>query len=161
MDSEFLEENESVPEQSSQAESKRTFWGRLKQYFSRLHHGGLVFALIFFCFSMLPSLLPRPWFFQGLVSGISLVIGYGIGVLLCKTASWLSQLELPEKFSYYGWRSFLVIGPIVTILFSYWGSVWQKQVHELVGMTSHHSHLHAPGPCPDNGHGALAARYRP
>ena len=29
-----------------------------------------------------------------------------------------------------------MIGPIVTILFSYWGSVWQKQVHELVGMTS-------------------------
>ena len=62
---------------------------------------GSFLRLIFFCFDAGLSLLPRPWFFQGLVSGISLVIGYGIGVLLCKTASWLSQLELPEKFSYW------------------------------------------------------------
>ena len=37
--------------------------------------GGLVFTLL----SLTPSLLPRPWFAQAAVSGISAAIGYGLG----------------------------------------------------------------------------------
>lgn len=138
-----MSDNDPVREQGPETEGERTLGARLKRYFGRLHHGGLVFALIFFCFSMLPSLLPRPWYAQGIISGISLAIGYGIGVLLCKAASWLTELEIPEKYARYAWRAFLVIGPVVTILFSFLGSVWQADVHQLAEMTAP-SHFYVP-----------------
>src|SRR5262245_22688766 len=47
-----------------------TFW-------RHLCFGGLAGALVFFCLSLTPSLLPRGWGVQGLLSGITTVIGYG------------------------------------------------------------------------------------
>ncbi|MCL3838221.1 alpha/beta hydrolase [Aeromicrobium duanguangcaii] len=43
---------------------------------------GLVGALLFALVSLTPSLLPRPALFQGLVTGVTAVIGYGLGVAL-------------------------------------------------------------------------------
>ncbi|MFD6857581.1 alpha/beta hydrolase [Rhodococcus sp. NPDC060090] len=43
---------------------------------------GLVVALFFFAWSLSPSLIAREWYFQGFVSGITSIIGYGIGALL-------------------------------------------------------------------------------
>ncbi|WP_280384320.1 alpha/beta hydrolase [Nocardia wallacei] len=43
---------------------------------------GVVVAAIFFAWSVSPSLLPRTWIFQGLVSGVTAAIGYGVGALL-------------------------------------------------------------------------------
>ncbi|MEV0584663.1 alpha/beta-hydrolase family protein [Nonomuraea sp. NPDC050310] len=42
---------------------------------------GLALALVFFCLSLTPSLLPRPWAWQGVVGGITAAIGYTLGVL--------------------------------------------------------------------------------
>ncbi|MGB4758724.1 MAG: alpha/beta-hydrolase family protein [Candidatus Saccharimonadales bacterium] len=41
---------------------------------------GLLTALFFFALSLFPSLLPRGFLFQGILSGITAIIGYGIGV---------------------------------------------------------------------------------
>ncbi|MDT5147780.1 MAG: hypothetical protein QOC58_2425, partial [Mycobacterium sp.] len=41
---------------------------------------GTAVGLVFIWFSMTPSLLPRGALFQGLVSGFSGAIGYGLGV---------------------------------------------------------------------------------
>lgn len=43
---------------------------------------GLVFAALFFCWSLTPSLLPRDWTYQGLIGGLNAAIGYGVGVVL-------------------------------------------------------------------------------
>ncbi|MBW0254300.1 alpha/beta-hydrolase family protein [Cellulomonas sp. PS-H5] len=43
--------------------------------------GGTLFAML----AMTPSLLPRDWLFQALVSGISAALGYGLGVALAWT----------------------------------------------------------------------------
>ncbi|MBL1078924.1 alpha/beta hydrolase [Nocardia sp. 2] len=60
---------------------------------------GMVVAALFFIWSVSPSLLPRTWIFQGLVSGVSAVIGYGVGcVLEWAYRTWLRQ-RLPQ-----GWR---------------------------------------------------------
>src|SRR5512134_884128 len=40
---------------------------------------GVTIGVLFFCTSLTPSLLPRPWLAQGLISGVALAIGYGIG----------------------------------------------------------------------------------
>jgi uncharacterized membrane protein len=51
---------------------------------ARLHvwrapFGGLLGALILLAASLMPSLLPRPWYLQGAVSGVAIAIGYGLG----------------------------------------------------------------------------------
>ncbi len=48
---------------------------------------GLLLAAGMFLVSTSPSLLPRMWYYQGLVSGICAAIGYGIGTLL----AWLGR----------------------------------------------------------------------
>lgn len=53
---------------------------------------GLLLAALFFAASLTPSLLPRTWLMQGVLSGFSLAAGYGLGVF----ARWLwGYLELP------------------------------------------------------------------
>jgi uncharacterized membrane protein len=54
---------------------------------------GLLLATLFFAASLTPSLLPRNLLAQGVLSGFSLVIGYGIGAFGC----WLwAYMELPQ-----------------------------------------------------------------
>ncbi|WP_370617907.1 alpha/beta-hydrolase family protein [Mumia qirimensis] len=43
---------------------------------------GLLLAAAFFWFSLQPSLLPRTWVLQGVLSGVLTAIGYGLGALL-------------------------------------------------------------------------------
>ena len=50
-------------------------------------------AGLFFAFSLLPSLLPRAGYVQGIASGVTLMIGYGIGAG-CQ-ALW-DYLEIPK-----------------------------------------------------------------
>lgn len=54
---------------------------------------GLIVGAIFFAAALTPSLLPRPFPFQGALGGVCLAVGYGIGVGL--QAVW-RYLELPE-----------------------------------------------------------------
>src|SRR3954452_20281793 len=54
--------------------------GKLAWLFRRrLCFGGLAGALVFFCLALLPSLLPRGVIMQGVISGVTAVIGYGLG----------------------------------------------------------------------------------
>ncbi|MGD9021203.1 MAG: alpha/beta-hydrolase N-terminal domain-containing protein, partial [Lysobacterales bacterium] len=56
---------------------------RLVQAMSRtLSSFGVLVAALFFAASLSPSLLPRPFHLQGVLSGLALVSGYGCGVLL-------------------------------------------------------------------------------
>ncbi|MFD1825726.1 MULTISPECIES: alpha/beta-hydrolase family protein [Mumia] len=43
---------------------------------------GLLLAAAFFWFSLQPSLLPRTWVLQGVLSGLLTAIGYGLGALI-------------------------------------------------------------------------------
>ena len=47
-------------------------------------------ATVFFWLSLTPSLVPRPWYLQGVIGGITAAIGYAIGSLL----GWLLRLAL-------------------------------------------------------------------
>ncbi len=95
---------------------------------------GLVFALLFFGFSLLPSLLPRTPMFQGVVSGVTAIVGYGVGSGL----HWLWRfLQIPPLTGRLGrvvrWAS---IGLVVAIvLSSIWDHVgWQNDVRDVFGM---------------------------
>lgn len=68
-------------------------------------------ATFFFWLSLTPSLVPRPWYYQGAVGGITAAIGYGIGALL----SWLFRLLSPwqpsQRVRARCWLVYLVVLP--------------------------------------------------
>ncbi|MDZ5662038.1 alpha/beta-hydrolase family protein [Nocardioides sp. S-58] len=50
---------------------------------------GVVLAAWFVGQSMAPSLLARTWFFQGVLTGISLALGYAVGLGLTRLLAWI------------------------------------------------------------------------
>jgi uncharacterized membrane protein len=95
---------------------------------------GLLGAALFFAFSLLPSLLPRTAVMQGVVSGITVALGYGAGTVLRWVASYLG-LPAPRGRA----RSVLVGGWSVVLTaalaWSVWRHVgWQNEVRALFGM---------------------------
>lgn len=50
--------------------------------FARLHLWGIVGSMIMFVLALTPSLLPRTWFYQGIISGWAAGFGYLIGIAL-------------------------------------------------------------------------------
>ncbi|GAA2528965.1 alpha/beta hydrolase [Rarobacter incanus] len=54
---------------------------RYFEYLHRLSVTGLVFAALAGLWSFTPSLLPRTWWVQGLVTGLAAITAYGIGTL--------------------------------------------------------------------------------
>ncbi|EMI16206.1 hypothetical protein RMSM_06874 [Rhodopirellula maiorica SM1] len=95
---------------------------------------GLAFATLFFAASLSPSLLPRVFFVQGLLSGIALAIGYGIGVF----AIWLWRyLELPElrgQVARAGKITTLVGVLLFAVIFLWRLTVWQNSIRERMEM---------------------------
>jgi uncharacterized membrane protein len=92
-------------------------------------------ALLFACLSFTPSLLPRAALFQGLVTGISAAIGYGLGVV----GAWVwrefanRQVREPRRKA---WRAFALIAPIALVVWIALGQWWQGQLRDLMGLPS-------------------------
>ena len=102
-------------------------------YYRKFSFVGLLLACIFFLLSMLPSLLPRPWLYQGLISGLSMAVGYGIGILISKFIRWLFEKEFSKHIKTTSWKVLLIGGPLLMLVFLYQGASWQNQVRQLVG----------------------------
>ncbi len=100
----------------------------------RLSPTGLVVAALFLAASLQPSLLPRAPYVQGVVSGITLMIGYGLGA--GGQALW-DYLEIPKLR---GRARRIVLGTLVVLIGvalaqSVWKQVgWQNDIRELFGM---------------------------
>jgi uncharacterized membrane protein len=106
----------------------------LRRFFSRPNFLGVVFAALAFQWSLTPSLLPRPWLFEGVIAGIGAALGYGLGCAL----SWLiRKLPLRERgpvFKHRAWVGLAVIAPIYLVVSLLLGVGWQNEVRALVGM---------------------------
>jgi uncharacterized membrane protein len=59
--------------------------GRAGRPWWHLSRTGLFFGAAYFLTSMAPSLLPRTWYYQGIISGLCAAVGYALGV----TVAWL------------------------------------------------------------------------
>jgi uncharacterized membrane protein len=97
---------------------------------------GLVTALAFFALSLSPSLVPRAGLFQGIVSGVTIFIGYGIGV----AGQWLWEyLELPKP---HGRTQQILVFSLLGVIglgtaLAVWQHVgWQNDVRANFGMES-------------------------
>jgi uncharacterized membrane protein len=94
---------------------------------------GLVGALLAFGASITPSLLPRPWIYEGIICGIGAAIGYGVGLFLSWFIRRFPGREPGARAKGIAWRTLAILGPI---LFVYWlllGVGWQNEVRTLVG----------------------------
>lgn len=103
--------------------------------FAALHPVGLSVALLFFVWSMTPSLLPRVWYLQAVATGISVAIGYGLG---CAAAWVVRRCGVSPNFSdrtrRIGWWSLAAVAAVTVPTFLILGSWWQQIVRDLAGV---------------------------
>ena len=92
-------------------------------------------ALLFACLSFTPSLLPRASLFQGVVTGVSAAIGYGVGVFGARI--WREFADRDPRSPRSGaWRNFAVVAALclaVSVVLGYW---WQEQLRDVMDMAS-------------------------
>ncbi|PXY22892.1 hypothetical protein BAY60_20020 [Prauserella muralis] len=95
---------------------------------------GAVFGLCFYCVSLTPSLLPRPWLLQGLISGLAVGIGYLLGVCLGAVGRRLWRRRADARLGELAWRMLgYTAGPLLAS-FAYLGAVWQRELSALMGL---------------------------
>lgn len=116
--------------EQSLAEPRKS-WPR--RYLARFSLAGLTGALVCFCLSLTPSLIPRAWLLQAGVSGISAAIGYGLGALV----GWLARSLIPWSPGPTVRRvarwALLVASVVLVPLFGVLGARWQHQIRDLTG----------------------------
>lgn len=95
---------------------------------------GLMLGTVFFAFSLTPSLLPRPFLIQGVLSGLSFTAGYVVGVL----AMWLwHYLQLPELQGRWALRIkqlAMSLCALLAVSFIWQASTWQNSIREMMAM---------------------------
>jgi uncharacterized membrane protein len=78
-----MEHSTAAPDQQAPAPAHPAgLLARLGRSGRSLSPTGLVLALTCYCVSMTPSLIPRGWLFQGLLTGLSVIAGYAVGAFL-------------------------------------------------------------------------------
>jgi uncharacterized membrane protein len=93
--------------------------------------GGTIGAILLFCLSLTPSLLPRHWALQAVVSGITMAIGYGIGAAAGAAVHriWPAMPAASGR----AWWILAGAGSVLAAAFLGLGESWQRDVRELVG----------------------------
>jgi uncharacterized membrane protein len=93
---------------------------------------GSVVGMLFFACSLTPSLIPRSFVFQGVVSGLSFVAGYALGTAV----RWCwSYLELPvprPAVKRVATQMCTGVAVAVALLFLWWASDWQNSVRRVM-----------------------------
>src|SRR5262245_40834121 len=110
------------------------FRSRASQFGSSFSYVGLAFGTLFFAAALTPSLLPRHYSVQGILSGFALAVGYGVGVFF--VALWqFMQIPTPsERIQRVGKRITTIVVAVVAVLFLWRESVWQNSIRQLMSM---------------------------
>ncbi|MGV1003495.1 MAG: alpha/beta hydrolase [Candidatus Nanopelagicales bacterium] len=94
---------------------------------------GLLGAVLAFAASLTPSLLPRPWLFEGIVAGLGAALGYALGCLVSQLLAFLIRWQPPGLVQRFAWILLGVATPPLLVWFLVLGGGWQNEVRELVG----------------------------
>ncbi|MFT4532579.1 MAG: putative membrane protein, partial [Candidatus Saccharimonadales bacterium] len=100
----------------------------------KLSHVGMSFGVYFMVLSLTPSLMPRTWLFQGLVSGLSLISGYAFGTGLMWIWRFLHVRELNGDVKLYVSRAVHIFNALLFLYIMAKVGDWQNRVRELVGV---------------------------
>jgi uncharacterized membrane protein len=123
--------DELQPETGPGDQARRPPW--IGRYLGRFSLAGSAVALACFCLSLTPSLVPRAWLIQAVVSGLIAAMGYAIGTF----AGWLIRTLIPWRPGRWARRitrwTLAVCAVVLIPLFGVLGARWQHQVRELAG----------------------------
>ncbi|MGY3339782.1 putative membrane protein [Streptomyces filamentosus] len=75
----------------------------------------LCLATAFFWSSLSPSLVPRPWYLQGIVGGITAAIGYALGSTLAWLFRALVRRRPGEPVRTRCWQAYWLLAPLATL----------------------------------------------
>ncbi|MFQ6397756.1 alpha/beta hydrolase [Nocardia sp. KC 131] len=104
-----------------------------------LNYVGLIVATVFFALSVTPSLVPRDWLFQGLISGVNAALGYGLGCML----EWFFRLWIrprlklpaPPTWVRYAVKSAILLTAALSAgLMLVQSARWQREITALMDM---------------------------
>jgi len=100
----------------------------------RLSGFGVLVAALFFAASLTPSLMPRPPFLQGVLSGVSAALGYTIGAFLV----WLwhaMRLPAPEGRTERGLRTVqIVLALVICAVGLSYAAEWQNATRRVMSL---------------------------
>ncbi|MCA9067473.1 MAG: alpha/beta-hydrolase family protein [Planctomycetaceae bacterium] len=103
-------------------------------YWNSFSFVGLVFATLLFSASVTPSLLPRHYAVQGLLSGLSLAIGYGVGMAGLWFYLFLELPELAQPRQRIAKRIIVALVAVIIVTFLWQMTAWQNSVRVLMEM---------------------------
>lgn len=106
----------------------------LARFWASFSFVGLAVATLFFAASLSPSLLPRHFAVQGVLSGFALALGYGVGVFVVWL--WL-YLEIPRpkdklRRASQWTTAFVVV--VIAGVFLWRATIWQNSIRRLMEM---------------------------
>ena len=93
---------------------------------------GLAAGLVPIGLSVTPSLLPRPFVMQGVITGICVALGYAIGVFVAWAVRRLTKWEPAPRTRRIGWIVVLAAALVVILAAVFAGTSWQNEVRRLV-----------------------------
>ncbi|KAB0540472.1 putative membrane protein [Pseudochrobactrum saccharolyticum] len=106
----------------------------LEKFWSSLSLIGMLLGTLFFAASLTPSLVPRPFLIQGVLSGACFAIGYGIGVFLFWLWNYL-QLPKPEgRISTIIKITAMAVTIITAMVFLWHAADGQNSIRNLMGL---------------------------
>ncbi|BBX72363.1 alpha/beta-hydrolase family protein [Mycobacterium shinjukuense] len=95
---------------------------------------GTAVGLAFLWLSMTPSLLPRGPLYQGIISGISGAIGYGLGVFAVWLVRYMRTRDSSPPPPRWAWLPLIAVGAVGMVGMGVWFHVWQDDVRNLMGV---------------------------
>ncbi|WP_293999565.1 alpha/beta-hydrolase family protein [Streptomyces sp.] len=97
-------------------------------------------AVLCYCLSLTPSLLPRAWWLQGLAAGVSAAVGYGVGALLETLARLLLRwagVRIRPRVRRTLWTALGGLGAAAVVTVTVWSVRWEDQVRRAVTLPPH------------------------
>lgn len=107
---------------------------RLQRQLARLNQLGVGLGVVAFFLSLTPSLLPRPWPLQGVVSGLAAVSAYASGVVLSRLGRWAGVRPTSPRARRWVWYGIAILTAVLAPLTVWLSSGWQDEVRRSVNM---------------------------
>jgi uncharacterized membrane protein len=109
--------------------------GRPERILDRAFSGvGLTTAIWAFAASLVPSLLPRTPWLQGIVSGVTVVVGYGLGAAAQALWTYLGVPRLRGRWRTVVLATLVGLGQLAALVAGWRQVGWQNEIRTLFGM---------------------------
>ncbi|MFF0739263.1 alpha/beta hydrolase [Streptomyces sp. NPDC004111] len=95
---------------------------------------GVLSATAFFWFSLTPSLLPRPWYFQGLIGGITAATGYALGAVAGRLLRPVVARRFSDRARVRCWQVYYPAALVVSTAAVSWSAHAQRRLRTLQGL---------------------------